>query len=350
MSHQGKQKCPYCGKWYKNLNSHISRMHPNEKKVGSSSKGKSTDSLERALAKQFLSSSHQDSDSEFSDKEEKEHNKKDDKKSKKDKKKGKKPTWVKQIVVDYWMTNLHGAEMGIYQKERLMAKNRQFTSNLELIGSVKEEGKPDGMFAYNAESWDNVPLKDLAKKRLVIKWFNGQSVAWLGTIEEMVINTMRSSIGANDFLPAFKILVPRYRYVVDLTKEHTKLPKMGEIFTFALKDEKNDKWDLYTFDENRFTIGSDWNILRGDSEIVGKIDEKKLNIGGKFEVEFYDEDLYKNRAFKTVVILFTMMLKWKDAIKDKIEKIRKYLEDGRIKLDISANEEKFLMNPRSIRR
>ncbi|MHA1870530.1 MAG: hypothetical protein ACTSXF_06230, partial [Promethearchaeota archaeon] len=81
-----------------------------------------------------------------------------------------------------------------------------------------------------------------------------------------------------------------------------------------------------------------------------KIDEKKLNIGGKFEVEFYDEDLYKNRAFKTVVILFTMMLKWKDAIKDKIEKIRKYLEDGRIKLDISANEEKFLMNPRSIRR
>lgn len=261
---------------------------------------------------------------------------------------GKANTFEKIIEVDFWLTNIHGAEIGIYQKERYMAKNRLFSKNLEIVGAVKEKGKVDGIFGYNTNSWDKA--QELTKKRLVLKWFNSKSVGWLGTIEEMVLNSISSSIGSDDTLPSFKITLPRYKYVVDLQKEHTKVPKIGEIFTFALKDKKEGLWDVYSFDEKRITIGSDWEILIGDNQIVGKIDEKVLNLGGKFKVHFYDKNLYKNRNFYRVVLLFTMMLKFKQKMLDKIDKIKKNLRNGGKKINIASDEERFMMNPRALKR
>lgn len=357
---KGKTQCPYCGKWYKNVNSHITRSHPKEEHVdtdGSTSGGGSTDALENDLAEKFLKKNkgkkkgltvdeilNSEGDSGFNKKE------RDKRRAKKKKKQKRKKEVIKKMEVDFWLTDLHDAEIGVFQKERYMAKNRQFSRNLELVGAVKEEGKPDGMFGYMSDSWDEVPLEDFAKKRLVLKWFNSESVSWLGTLEEIVITSMKSSIGSNDELPAFKCIIPRYKYVVDLTKEHTKLPKLGEIYTCALKDKKEDKWHCFTFDEDRFTIGSDWSILYEDDELIGKIDEKVMNIGGKFNIEWYDEKWYKFKPLQRVVVLFTMMLKFNKEVQKKIRKLREYVELGKVTLDISAQEEKFLRNPRALRR
>ena len=49
----GKTKCPHCGKMYKNLNAHITRVHKDGK---SSKKSKSVGQLEKDLAKKFLGS------------------------------------------------------------------------------------------------------------------------------------------------------------------------------------------------------------------------------------------------------------------------------------------------------
>ena len=262
--------------------------------------------------------------------------------------KSQKGEFVKIVEIDFWLTNIHDVEIGIFQKERFMAKNRLFSKNLELVGAVKEKGKVDGMFGYNSDNWDNV--KELSKKRLVLKWFNSKSVGWLGTIEEMIISSLASSIGSDDTLPSFKITLPRYKYVVDLQKEHTKVPKIGEIFTFALKDKKTGNWEVYSFDEKRLTVGSDWDILVGDNQPVGKIDEKILNLGGKFKVHFYDKGLYKNMNFYRVVLLFTMMLKFKQKILDKIDKMKKDLRENGKKINIAADEERFMMNPRALKR
>ena len=353
-----KIKCPYCGKSYKNVNSHIKRMHPDEKTVSKSgssrSKKSNTDSLEDAVAAKFMSRNKSKSEITKTKKMTMDDAVDSEKKGgffSKKKKKGKRSFDFEKVVeVDYWLTNLHGAEVGVYQKERFMAKNRMFNRNLELVGAVKEPGKVEGMFAYNSDCWDDIPLKELAKKRLVIKWFNSQSIGYLGGIEEMVIQSMTSSIGASDYLPAFKIMVPRYKMIINLQKEHTRLPKIGEIFSFSMKDKKTGFWKIYTFDEKRFTVGSDWEILEGEDRIVGMINEKKLNIGGKYKVSFYDKKLYKDKTFFTVVILFTMMLKFKDEIKEQIEKIEQLMKEGKIDLKPSTQEEKFMMNPRAIRR
>ncbi|MHA1679458.1 MAG: hypothetical protein ACTSUE_00465 [Promethearchaeota archaeon] len=352
-SADGKTECPFCGKRYKNLKSHIKNIHmrdddsPPKTKVKAKKKSQTIDELEASISSKFFKESavatsggsFQEPDHGLDEQlEDKEVEMKD------------KYGYFKKVEVDFWLTNLHSAKIGIYQKERFMAKNRSFSRNLDLVGAVHDAGRSDGMFGYNTESWDKVNQKHLAKKRLVLKWFNSKSVSHVGTIEEMIVDSISRSIGSNDTLPSFKIIIPRYKYVLNLQKEHTKLPKIGEIFTFAMKHEKADKWVVYSFDERRLTIGSDWTIKVRDGPVVGRIDEKLLNIGGKINVYFLNEELYKNKIFYRTVILFTMMLYFKQEILKKIVQIRRLLKDGSIDLDIASDEELFYTNPRAIKR
>ncbi|NMC03847.1 MAG: hypothetical protein GYA24_01485 [Candidatus Lokiarchaeota archaeon] len=257
----------------------------------------------------------------------------------------------KQVTVDFWMSNLHGAEIGIYQKERYMAKNRAFSRNLDLMGAVREEGKPDGMFGIDKDNWHSVPERDLATKRLVVKWFNSESVAHLGTIEQLVGSSLAASIASDDELPVFKCVIPNYDFLVDLKKEHTKLPKIGEMFACCLKIVKEDRWMPIIFDEKRATVGSDWDVKIGDGKrVVAKIDEKLLNVGGKFAVTFLDRDLYRFPPFFKTVVLFTMMLKFKKEVMDDIAKLRELVEKGKVKLNLVPQEEKLFWNPRLLRR
>ena len=170
----------------------------------------------------------------------------------------------------------------------------------------------------------------------------------------MVADSISNSTGSDDTIASFRIVLPRYKYVINVMKNHTRLPKIGEIFSFCLMDEdkkrKQKKWQIFTFDEKRITIGSDWEVLYGEDRILAKIDEKKLNIGGKFNVFFYDEEFYKNVNFYRVVMLFTMMLKFKEEIFKKIKYIRKALKNEDYVLEISSDEEKMMMNPRALRR
>lgn len=345
----GRETCPYCGKRYKRLATHITMSHPeknhvsndgDERKSGSDRlviEDLSIEELESAIAKKIF-------------------DKVPDLSSKDGPRKPntagleEKYGFLKTVEVDFWLTNLHGVEIGIYQKERFMAKNRAFTRNLELVGAIRDEGKPDGMFGYDKDNWDDVSLEDYGHKRLIMKWFNSKSVSHIGTIEEMIVESLSSSIGANDTLPSFKLVIPRYKYIVNLQKEHTKLPKIGEIFTFAMKNQKEDRWEIYSFDEKRFTVGSDWMIKERDGRIVGRIDQKVLNIGGKILVHFLDEELYEDRVFYRVVILFTMMLYFKEKILKKIELFRKLMDETDFDLDIPADEELFYRNPRALKR
>jgi hypothetical protein len=341
MSDTTKSKCPHCGKYYKNVKAHITRVHKKEK-------SKSTDQLEKDLAKKLLGSDKKPKSTSKSQNEVLKQKTKSKKIEKKEE------SFQKKVVVDYWLTDLHNAEIGVYQRERLMAKNRMFSRNLELVGKVSEPGKADGMFGYNSATWDDIPDKDVGKKRLIIKWFNAESVGFLGSIEEMVADSIANSTGSDDTIASFRVVLPRYKYVINVLKNHTRLPKIGEVFSFCLmrenKKSKEKKWQIFTFDEKRLTIGSDWEVLLGEDRILAKIDEKKLNIGGKYNVIFYDEEHYKDLNFFRVVILFTMMLKFKKEIFRKIKYIRDMLKDEKYVLEISSDEEKMMMNPRALRR
>jgi hypothetical protein len=255
----------------------------------------------------------------------------------------------KNVEVDFWSTNLHEEEIGIYKQERYQAKNRSFNKDLELVGSVKEEGKDDGIFGINESSWNEVSEKQLGNKRLVIKWFSKDSVNHIGTIEQIVLSSIHASMAAEDEIPVFKMVVPGYDFLVDVKKEHPRVPKIGEIYGCSFKG-RDETWHPVLFVEKPVAIGSDWDVVIGDSKkIVANIDEKLLNVGGKFVVSYFDKNLYDDATFYKIIILFSMMCKYRAEIIDQIKKIREIIDSGKSKIDISSEEEKLFRNPRLIK-
>ncbi|GAG71629.1 unnamed protein product, partial [marine sediment metagenome] len=112
------EKCPYCGRQYRRLNSHLPycRLNPDYEKKKPVRKKKEED-LESYIEEKIFGETRG--------------------KTKVEKKKVEKPKkYLKKITVDFWLTSLHGPEIGIFQKQRLMAKSRQFPKSLDLCGSV----------------------------------------------------------------------------------------------------------------------------------------------------------------------------------------------------------------------
>lgn len=343
MAKPETEKCPHCSRIYRRLNSHLPycRLNPDYEKK-KTVRSKNDNDLESYVEQKLMG----ELDPEAKGKSVKETEPK--KKAAKPKRKA-----LGKFIVDYWLTNLHGAEIGIFQKERMMARSRQFPKNMDLCGSVKQNNETIGYLGFMKKDWEEQE-ENPCKKRLIIKWFDSDSISWKGTIEEMVLTSLAASIGTDDSLPTFKLMLQKYPYVVDLAKEHLGWPSrwFGEVLMCPLLiDAKNKIWEVFRFDEDVLSIGKDFDVIRiTDNKLVAHIDEKVVNIGGKYVIKFYDEQAWENDNLQNVVLLFTMALKFLDPIKNKLKRTRKMLTEGKILLDISAQEEKLYRNPRALKR
>ncbi|MHA1370504.1 MAG: hypothetical protein ACTSRA_12430, partial [Promethearchaeota archaeon] len=212
----------------------------------------------------------------------------------------------RKVIVDFWKTDLHSEEIGIYEHERKRAKSRAFTKDLDLIGSVND-GDEKGIFGYRKNAWEpDVPKSSVdyyTRKRLIIRWFKkarADNIIHVGTLEEMVMDSIRKTMIANDPLHSFRVLIGKYPYVITLSKEHARLPgRVGEMWGFSIMTDPAEKtWEFFLLDERRFTIGTDFDVKKDKvKEVFVKIDEKILNIGKKVEISFYNRRLYECEPF-----------------------------------------------------
>ncbi|MHA1793849.1 MAG: hypothetical protein ACTSVI_14495 [Promethearchaeota archaeon] len=265
----------------------------------------------------------------------------------------------KEVVVDFWSTNLHGEEIGIYEHKRKEASSRSFTKDLELIGKVIDDNG-ESVFGYRKNAWDPPHSKDeleyYTKKRLIIRWFkkgDDGKVTLIGTIEEMTLDSIRKSMISDDPLHSFKISLTNYPYLVTLTKEHARLPgRIGEMWGFALMtDEKSKGWEIFLLDEKRFTIGTDFDAKKDHMKnIIVKLDEHVLNIGGKVKITFFNKRLHDFKPFYNTILLFSMLFKFKKALREKIVKARKLMNEMGKRIHVDANEIKLMHNPRMFKR
>ncbi|GAB4319468.1 MAG: hypothetical protein Kow0069_23000 [Promethearchaeota archaeon] len=254
----------------------------------------------------------------------------------------------KLVEVDFWATSMHGEEIGVHQTLKYVAKSRgRFTEEMDVLGVVKIEGEEDQMFAIREDFWK----EEVPKRHLLIRWFKGENAQLhVGTIENMFVASVRKSISANYDLVEFRCVLPGYKYIPTISQEHTKVTKLGQNFAFELM-MPDKSWRVFEFDEERLTVGSDWEVKDQTGRVVAKIDEKKFNIGGKFEVEFLDEELFENKEFFRVVILFAMTLKYKEDLRKDVKKARKLLRKGEMKLQpINTQERSLMKNPRMVGR
>ncbi|OLS14068.1 MAG: hypothetical protein RBG13Loki_2246 [Promethearchaeota archaeon CR_4] len=268
-----------------------------------------------------------------------------------DKEKGKKApklTAVGEIFVDFWATSLHLAKIGIMQNMRYQAASRAFTKDFAINGAIQKDGKDFGFFGYRKDSWDEAQLPN---RRLIMKFFQQdpekeEKIQHEGTVEWMMMESVRASISAADQLLTFRLLVPGSNVVCDLKREYTRFLKHGENLSF-ITPVTEDEFQIIELDEDRFTIGSDWEVKDQAGKVIAYVDESVFNVGGKFKIRFYDETWYKRKDFVTRLILFVMTLKYHDEIKKDVKKIIEGLRNGTLKLKPSHDEKALMLNPRT---
>lgn len=265
----------------------------------------------------------------------------------------------KEVVLDFWATNLHGDEIGIYDHKRRQAQTRSFTKDLDLVMRVKSPDE-DGVIGIRKEPWNPSHPKDSLEyymnKRLVLRWFKktgGAKINLIGTIEELVLDSVRKTMISDDPLHSFRIILQDYPYVISLTKEHARLPgRLGEMWGFSLMtDKENEKWEIFLLDEKRFTIGTDFDAKKDNiDQVIVHIDEKILNIGKKVKLTFHDKRLYEYRPFFETIVLFASMFKYRKELRHKIKKARDLINKSKEPVTIDSQEMKLMKNPRAIRR
>jgi hypothetical protein len=161
----------------------------------------------------------------------------------------------------------------------------------------------------------------------------------------MMMESVRASISSGLPLLTFRLMVPGSNVVCDLKREYTKFLKHGENWSF-ITPVTDDEFQVIELDEDRFTIGSDWEVKDQTGKVIAYIDESVLNVGGKFKIKFFDAKWYKEEDFVTRLIMFTMTLKYLHEIEDDVDKIIAGLKKGTMKLLPSHDEKGLMLNPR----
>ena len=253
---------------------------------------------------------------------------------------------LKNIHVDFWVSALHGAEIGIRQKEQWQSKSRAFSKDMEIFGNFSINGKKIGFFAIREDEWNK-------NNRLVIRLFkeSENSLSWLGSIEETVATSLAHSLGANEVLPSFVVLQGKGKQIHPLEKVNTKVVtqhKMGEVYTFFLETKKNHV-EILELKEKRLSIGCDYEVNdHSTGEKLAFIDSKKFNIGGKVVIDIYSPRFAENDEFINILIAFSTSLKYHDDINKKIEDLMKQVKSGKL-IKVSHTELELFKNPRRVR-
>ncbi|MHA1465340.1 MAG: hypothetical protein ACTSQ2_09640 [Candidatus Heimdallarchaeaceae archaeon] len=266
----------------------------------------------------------------------------EDKKDEKKKKKEERVVYA-HIDVDLWRTKLHREEWGIRLDAQKTTKDRQWTRDMDTIGEVKKDGETYGFLAQREGLWKS---KDPLERRFVMKLFS-PNFYWRCSIERLQGESFANSHATKEPCPAYVCIFKHTRNVYRI-KRLAHFPRFqGEVFGFSFMDE-DEIFHTFMIDDKRLTFGSDWMIKDIHHKVVAKIDGKFMNLGGKFDIDIFDEKLANDKTFFNVLILFSSTLRFLKDIKKNIKKSLKELSisDSKVKLDDS--ETNLYLNPRKL--
>jgi hypothetical protein len=256
---------------------------------------------------------------------------------------------------DLYATDLHSDEMGMRQAEVWRAKSRQFSKDAEIIGKISEaqrkshkDDMPDleksGFIILRDSLWNNAP--DELSRRLVIKLFSNRG-GWIATLEEMIAEEYTLSYTSGLPIVSFVIMTSESEIVTHIRQTLKGAFGMESFTFFMLGPEKT--FDVFRIERKRVSAGIDYKVVRlkGEDD-VAEIDSKLGDIGGEFQVKIKDPVLAKNEWFCRVLQCFAVMNRFRDDIKEKIDKgLRKWLK-GKYDPRLHRHEISLLANPRKL--
>ncbi|MFX0099176.1 MAG: hypothetical protein ACFFCS_06300 [Candidatus Hodarchaeota archaeon] len=276
-----------------------------------------------------------------------------------------------QVIINFWRTKLHDATIGVKQMEQYRSRSRKWNKGMQPRGEVtfKTKDKKDGKqgkltVGFNTDFYD---LSDSAYakrhdptdlyKRISIRLFTelakGKGGNWAGSLEQSITETISNSIAQGKPLPVFILDIPRYEYLIRLVRGRTIV---GHHYNFALIPDKEWSYSLpkqvrfFSIESKKVAVGLDFNVKEiggmNDGKAVAEVDEKKMDIGGKWVLSIKDPSLESNHVFKHVMILFCCLCKYLDEVNSQTEKLYKMVQEKGKFLDTINEELSYFRNPR----
>jgi hypothetical protein len=247
-----------------------------------------------------------------------------------------------RFQIDVWVTNFNSVEFGIYQNTKNKAKSRQFTSDMDIIAEVTENGERTGLLGYREDLWGKNTGMD---KRLVFKLF-GEKLNWHATMDFMVARSLQLTIGARGLpVTAFSLNTGDHHQMVYLERSAHKWPLSPEDFSFFLIEDGLAQF--YRLRRDIFALGKDYTLYDQTGRVVGVLDGKLMSLGGKWQGAILKD--VSDKRLKMVLKLFCAMLIFNNGARRHVKSLYNQVRAGKLVPKIEKQEADLYMNPRRVR-
>ena len=122
---------------------------------------------------------------------------------------------------------------------------------------------------------------------------------------------------AKKSLPVFILVLPNFEYLTRITKMKTI---KGKKLFFPMLPVDNDCHVRFIRLVSKVGFGDDFNVFEGN-EKVAEIDDRKMDLGGKYEIKIISEEYQSDRRFQQMIILISAMLKFLEDCESDIESL-----------------------------
>lgn len=257
----------------------------------------------------------------------------------------------KHVDVDFWKTSAHKEEIGFHKDLKYSAKSRYFTDDYEIEGVIVVDGDESKkhIVAYHKVAWDKKePIDRALKVRTFTSMKDDKGGNFTGGVELSITDSIIQSFYIRDD-PGIVLIVnlPNTKNLIRVARAH-KLK--GWKFAFPLIPGKSGE-SIRVFEINgKVGFGLDFTVDEKNQK-VADIDGKKLNIGGKWEIDIYDEALSKDKIFVDTLTMFACACKFLEDAEKIVKKIFKDFDDPKsdFKFIPDPQELDLFKNPRRLK-
>ena len=245
--------------------------------------------------------------------------------------------------VSVWLTDFNSVEFGFYKNSRNRAKSRQFTTDMDIIGEITENGERTGLLGYREELWKKATTS--MDKRLVVKLFTGE-LGWRATMDLMIGRSLQQTVGARGFpVTCFSINTNDDDFMIYLERSGNKYPWQTENFAFFIMHEGRPVF--YRFRRNYFTVTGDYTLYNQRGQVVGRLDGRLMSIAGHWcgRVRSGDHD----KRLLAVMKLFTAAIIFNRSARRHMTTLFDDLTSGRLDPKLETQEHDLYLNPRRVR-
>ena len=242
-----------------------------------------------------------------------------------------------------WLTDFNSIEFGFYKNSRNRAKSRQFTTDMDIIGEITENGERTGVFGYREELWKKAATS--MDKRLVVKLFTGD-LSWRATMDLMIGRSLQHTVGAHGMpIMCYSINTNDDDYMIYLDRYAPSYPWQTEAFSFFILHEGRPVF--YRLRRNYFTVTGSYTLYNERNQEVGTLTGRLFTIAGHWRGRVKAGEF--DKRLLAVMKLFVSVILFNRGARRHMKMLYADLTSGKLQPKLETQEHDLYRNPRRMR-